>query len=147
MEMIRLDDRETGKALLLGHLTGDDGKLILSVTEGRTDSHRSVILRPEWLRPLAAWFAGEAEPGIVGHDEYGLPYGRWLAIGSDEGAVVTSTHAQALLDCRSPFGTARVVIGPRGRHGLAVTLTAGARADVAAYLRRADAEQWTEPAA
>ncbi|MGW2213291.1 hypothetical protein, partial [Streptomyces sp. NPDC001781] len=111
---------------------------------GPEPRHHSVILRPEWLRPLAAWFAGEARPGIVGRDEYGMPYGRWLAVNGDETAVAASTHSEARMDCVSPFGTARVAVGVRrGLSALAVMLTPEARQDVAVYLRRADAAHWT----
>jgi hypothetical protein len=100
-----------------------------------------VILRQEWLRPLAAWFAGEAHPGIVGHDEYGMPYGRWLAINGDESAVAVGVHTEAQLSCELPFGTAWVTVSVRrGTSSLEVALSAGARQDVATWLRRADAQ-------
>lgn len=121
-----------------------DGRLTMMMMHGRTPWHSSVILRPEWLRPLAAWFAGEAEPGIVGHDEYGMPYGRWLAVAGDEAAVAYSTHTQAELTCTHPYGTARVAIGKRNRPvRFAVTLSSGARTATATYLRRVSAVSWT----
>lgn len=125
-----------------------DGRLTMTVMHRHTGGQDSVILRPEWLRPLAAWFAGEARPGIVGHDEYGMPYGCWLAIGGDESAVVTSTHTEALLDCPAPFDAARVRIGVRrGRPRFTARLSPEARQEVAAHLRRTDAGSWTRSAA
>jgi hypothetical protein len=108
--------------------------------------HNGVVLRPEWLRPLAAWFAGEAQPVSLG-DRPGALYGCTLDIRSDEYAIVWSTHTWARLDCVLPFGTARVQVGPRGKaYGSTVMLSAEGRVDVAAWLRRIDAEGWTSAA-
>ncbi|QDN64464.1 hypothetical protein [Streptomyces sp. S1D4-14] len=126
-------------------LAPGDGKLVLSVLTGSVPEHRSVALEPSYLLPLAAWFAGEACPGIVGHDEYGTPYGRWLTIGGDEAAVMYGTHTEARMRCTLPFGKAGVTIGQRGRTGgFTVTLSPEARQGVAAWLRRMDAESWPE---
>ena len=119
-----------------------DGRLTMTVLHWHADDG-DVILRPEWLRPLAAWLAGEAEPGIVGHDEYGMPYGRWLAIGGDETAVIYSTHTRAEMRCLFPYGTARVAVGPRNRDArFVMMLSPEARAATAAHLRRITAESW-----
>lgn len=124
-----------------------DGKLLMTVRNPDIGGHDSVVLDADWLLPLAAWFAGEAQPGIVGHDEYGAPYGRWLAIASDEAAVAYGTHTWARLDCLRPYGRARVAIGPRGRAGgFAAMLSPSARAAVATWLRRVAAEYRSESA-
>lgn len=117
----------------------DSTRLVMSVVypEGQRDS---VVLQRSWLRPLAAWLAGEAQPGIVGHDEYGLPHGRWLTIAGDETAVAYGALTWARLECSRPFGTARVTVGRRGLFGgLTVTLSPEARQHTAAWLRRTDA--------
>lgn len=142
VERLELEGNVAGTALVFAP-TGD-GRLTLTVGPSNTSPHGSVVLQPEWLRPLAAWLAGDTRPGIVGHDEYGMPYGRWLAIAGDETAVVYATHTRAELTCRLPFGTARVAIGPRGRATrYAVMIPPEARTELAAYLRRADAEHWS----
>lgn len=142
VERFEIEGNVTGTALVFAP-TGD-GRLTMTVGRSNTSPHGSVVLRPEWLRPLAAWLAGDARPGIVGHDEYGMPYGRWLAVAGDETAVVYGTHTRAELTCRLPFGTARVAVGPRDRATRhAVMLSPEARAEAAAYLRRVDAAHWT----
>lgn len=128
-----------------------DGKLLMTVwslDRSGLGGHESVTLQTSWLRPLAAWLAGEAQQGIVGHGEYGMPYGRWLTIGGDETAVACSTHTEARLECRSPYGSARVTIGPRGRQvrGYTTVLSPRARREMAAWLRRADSKHWTRTA-
>lgn len=143
MKTFEISGNVTGTALRVART--EDGRLTMTAwVDGYTDSHDSVILRPEWLRPLAAWLAGEAEPGIAGHDEYGTPYGRWLAVSGDETAVVYSTHTRAELTCSLPFGAARVAVGPRNRLvRFVVMLSPEARVQVAAHLRRISAESWT----
>jgi hypothetical protein len=114
----------------------DAGKVALSVVHGHTDEHPSVVLQPDWLLPLAAWFAGEAQPAALG-DRPGTLYGWRLDVRGDELAVIWNTHTWARLDCVRPFGVARVLIGPRGRgHGKDVMLWPEARQDAAAWLRR-----------
>lgn len=121
----------------------DNGKILLTVLSRTGGAHESVVLRPAYLRPLAAWMAGEAQPGIVGHDEYGMPYGRWLSVAGDRTAVVYGTHSVAQMECAAPYGAARVALGPRRGSGtLAVRLLPEARTDLAAWLRRADAQGW-----
>ena len=145
MDMIQLDDQTAGTSLRL--VPSADGRVALTVMRGPGPEHTGVILRREWFRPLASWLAGEAGPGIVGHDEYGMPYGRWLVVAGDETAVVYGTHTWAQLRCSEPFGPALVTVGPRGlARGLTVLLTFGGRTDVAAWLRRADAESWAKSA-
>lgn len=122
-----------------------DSKTLMSATG--PGGHSSVLLDPAWLRPLAAWFAGEAQPMHLG-DRPGTLYGRSLVIHNDETAVVWSTHTWARLGCRLPFGPAQVTIGPRGKdHGWVIKLSPGARGWAAARLRRVDSGGWTEPAA
>lgn len=124
-----------------------DGKLVMLAL--RAAEHRSVILDPTWLRPLAAWFAGEAQPAALGEDAL-MPYARRLAVYPDALALVWSTHTEAWLRCAEPYGPARVVIGQRGHmpsSSLSVILLPRARTEAAAYLRRADSEHWTGSAA
>jgi len=145
MEPFEIPGSVAGTALRF-EPAGDGRPVMTAWVDGYTAGYNSVVLRPEWLRPLAAWFAGEAEPGIVGHDEYGMPYGRWLTMAGDETAVVTNTHTEARLECLSPYGHAWVTIGPRNWHvQAAVGLSPGARAEAAAFLRRISAESWTAP--
>lgn len=135
----------TGTALVFS--PAGDGSLVMTVAHENAAGHNSVILRPEWLRPLAAWFAGEAESVRRGEPLH-VPYSRQLCVADDEEAMVWSTHTWARLRCRLPFGTALVTAGPRGRYfGWAVMLSPGARQDAAAFLRRADAAHWAVPAA
>lgn len=142
MERLEIEGNTAGTALVFAP-TGD-GRLTMTVGHANTSPHGSVILLPEWLRPLAAWLAGDARPGIVGHDEYGMPYGRWLTVGGDETVVMYGTHTRAEMTCLLPFGTARVAVGPRDRAvRYAVMLSPEARAEAAAYLRRVDAAHWT----
>jgi hypothetical protein len=113
----------------------------MTVQHPTSGVHNSVVLRPDWLLPLAAWFAGEAQPAALG-DLPGTLYGRRLDIAGDEYAVLWSTHTWARLDCVRPFGIARVQAGPRGRaYGSAVFLTPRARTDAAVWLRRMGAGQ------
>lgn len=122
-----------------------DGKMLMTAHGPSTGGHSSVLLNADWLLPLAAWFAGEARPAALG-DLPGTLYGRRLDVRGDEAAIVWNTHTWARLDCIRPFGTARVAVGPRGRGFVCtVTLSPEARQDVAAWLRRADAEGWTKP--
>lgn len=126
-----------------------DGKLLMSVLRGGVGEHSSVILDPSWFRPLAAWFAGEAQPAALG-DDLLLPYGRRLTVYPDALALVWSTHTEAWLHCDQPYGPARVAVAPRGRmasRSLTVVLPPTARAETAAWLRRADAAHWAESAA
>lgn len=121
------------------------GKPLLTAMSG--DVHHSVLLAPGWLLPLAAWFAGEAQPVALG-DRPGTLYGRTLDVRGDGDALVWNTHTWARLDCLLPYGSARVRIGPRGRDTCtAVMLSPEARQDVAAWLRRAAAEGWATQAA
>lgn len=123
--------------------TPADGKMLMTVHVRTADAHSSVLLAPDWLLPLAAWFAGEARPAALG-DVPGTLYGRRLDVRGDEAAIVWGTHTWARLDCILPFGAARVTAGPRGRgFPCTVMLPPEARQDVAAWLRRADAEGWT----
>lgn len=125
-----------------------DGKLTMTVWSldrlGLTGGSQSVVLQPGWVRPLAAWFAGEAEPAVLGDDAL-MPYPRRLAVCGDELAMVWATYTQAWLRCSEPYGTARIIVGPRGHMVSAsqtVLLGPRARAGVAEFLRRADAESW-----
>jgi hypothetical protein len=125
----------------------DDPKPVMSVQAPGAGGYSAVLLAADWLLPLAAWFAGEAQPASVG-DLPGTLYGRTLDVRGDEAAIVWNTHTWARLDCILPFGTARVTIGPRGKaYGTVVMLEPEARQDVAAWLRRADAEDRARPAA
>lgn len=119
-----------------------DGRLLMTAHGPSTGGHSCVLLDPLWVLPLAAWFAGEAQPAALG-DLPGTLYGRRLDVRGDEAAIVWNTHTWARLGCSLPFGTARVVVGPRGKGcGCTVTLSPEARQGVAAWLRRADAEGW-----
>ena len=141
MERLEIPGNVTGTALVF--TPNDDGRLTMTVGVSNTSPHGSVVLQPGWLLPLAAWLAGDARPGIVGHDEYGMPYGRWLTVAGDETAVMYGTHTRAEMTCLLPFGTARVAVGPRDRAvRYAVMLSPEARAEAAAYLRRVDAVHW-----
>lgn len=142
MERLEIAGNVTDTALVFAPT--EDGRLRMTVQHFTAGLHDSVVLRPEWMRPLAAWLAGDARPGIVGHDEYGTPYGRWLTVAGDETAVAYGAHARAELTCRQPYGAARVAIGPRNRPTrCAVMLSPEARAEAAAHLRRIDAAHWT----
>ncbi|WP_086559960.1 hypothetical protein [Streptomyces africanus] len=124
-------------------ITPADGKLLMTVVGPFAGGHSGVLLSPDWVLPLAAWFAGEAQPVALG-DRPGTLYSRRLDVSGDEYSVVWNTHTWARLDCLLPFGTARVQTGPRGKaYGSTVMLSPEARQDVAAWLRRADAEGWT----
>lgn len=124
-----------------------DGAPFMAVTGWNVGGHSAVKLDPSWLRPLAAWFAGEAQPAALG-DHPGTLYGRRMDIVGDEETVIWSMHTWARLDCRLPFGTARVSIGPRDKgYGWTVLLSPEARQDVATWLRRADAEHRASPKA
>ncbi|WP_030248029.1 hypothetical protein [Streptomyces sp. NRRL S-455] len=128
---------------------GHAGTLTMTTQFITAGTYNGVVLQPSWVLPLAAWFAGEAQPAAHG-DLPGTLYGRRMDIAGDEYAIVWSTHTWAQLDCVLPFGTARVQAGPRGReYGSTVMLAPEARVDVAAWLRRTHAEGWTqrEPAA
>jgi hypothetical protein len=125
---------------------GHGGTLILTAQFITAGVHNSVVVQPSWVLPLAAWFAGEAQPVALG-DRPGTLYGRRMDIAGDEYAVLWSTHTWARLDCVLPFGTARVQAGPRGKaYGSTVMLSAEGRAAVAGWLRRTDAEGWTSAA-
>lgn len=142
VERFEIPGNVTGTTLVFAPAA--DGRLIMTAHHFTTPAYNSVVLQPEWLRPLAAWLAGDARPGIVGHDEYGMPYGRWLTVAGDETAVAYETRATAELTCRQPYGTARIAVGPRNRPArCAVMLSPDARTRTAAYLRRVDAESWT----
>lgn len=119
-----------------------DGRLTMTVMHWHTGRHDSVILRPEWLGPLAAWLAGEAEPvTITAPGDACKTYGRRLVIDGDELAEVYSTHTVARLDCRMPFGTARVAVSVRrGTSSLVAVLSPEARQAGATWLRRAGAQ-------
>lgn len=143
MQPFEISGNTPGTALRFA--SAGDGRLTMAVIRLNRDCG-GVDLRPEWLLPLAAWFAGEARPGIHGHDEYGTPQGRSLAISGDEAAVVWDTRLWARLDCLLPFGAARVRIGPRGEQGSRVVmLPPHARQDVAMRLREADAAHRARP--
>lgn len=115
----------------------DDGATLVVVRF--LDTRYSVILDPSWLLPVAAWFAGEAQPVALG-DRPGTLYGRRVDVFGDERATVWNERTWARLDCVLPFGTARIVAGPRGRaSGVTVMLTPQARQDVAVHLRRLNA--------
>ncbi len=145
MERLEIEGTVAGTALVFTPV--EDGKLLMTVGAANTSPHGSVVLQPGWLRPLAAWLAGDARPGIVGHDEYGTPYGRWLTIAGDETAVVYGTHTRAELTCAQPYGAARIAAGPRDRATrYAVTVPPEARTEAAAYLRRIDASRWAAQA-
>lgn len=119
------------------------GKTSMTVQAPGAGGYASVLLAADWLLPLAAWFAGEAQPAALG-DRPGTLYGRTLDVRGDESAIVWNTHTWARLECTLPFGDVRVQIGPRGKgYGTPVTLLPETRQDVAAWLRRADAEGWT----
>jgi hypothetical protein len=122
---------------------GHDGTLVMTVQFITPGGHNGVVLDPSWILPLAAWFAGEAQPAALG-DLPGTLYGKRMDISGDEYAIVWSTHTWARLDCLLPFGTARVQAGPRGKaYGSVVMLTPEGRAAAAEWLRRTDAEGWT----
>jgi hypothetical protein len=123
-----------------------DGRLVMLALFITSGGHNGVVLDPDWFRPLAGWFAGEAQPAALG-DLPGTLYGKRMDIAGDEYAIIWSTHTWARLDCVLPFGTARVQTGPRGKaYGSAVMLSAEARQDVAGWLRRTAAEGWTAAA-
>lgn len=123
-----------------------EDKLLMTARFIHATPHTSVLLAADWVLPLAAWFAGEAQPVSLG-DRPGTLYGRRLDVSGDEYAVIWNTHTWARLDCVLPFGTARVQAGPRGKaYGTTVMLSAESRQDAATWLRRADAEGWTRPA-
>lgn len=118
-----------------------DGSPSLTTEGPYIGRQNAVLLRPDWLLPLAAWFAGEAQPGITGHGEYGDPQGRWLAVAGDDAAIVYGARSWARLECLTPYGGARVSVGPRGRmYGTAVLLPPEGRQNAAAWLRRTNAE-------
>jgi hypothetical protein len=130
-----------GTALELAPSAG--GKPDMTVLGPRTSGHSGVLLDADWVLPLAAWFAGEAQPVSLG-GRPGTLYGRTLDVRGDERAIVWNTHTWARLDCLLPFGDARVTIGPRGKgYGSTVMISPEARQDVAAWLRRANSEGWT----
>jgi hypothetical protein len=102
MDIFEVAGNVAGTALRFGPT--EDGRLAMTVLHRGVGRRDSVILRQEWLRPLAAWFAGQ-------------------------------------LSCELPFGTAWVTVSVRrGTSSLEVALSAGARQDVATWLRRADAQ-------
>lgn len=131
--------RETALRLAPSHC----GKPGMTVQAPGAGGYATVLLAADWLLPLAAWFAGEAQPAALG-DRPGTLYGRTLDVRGDDAAIVWNTHTWARLACLTPFGSATVRIGPRGRaYGTVVMLDPGERQDAAAWLRRADAEGWT----
>lgn len=141
MERLEIAGRTAGTALVFAPI--EDGTLLMTVGRFNTSPFGSVVVQPGWLRPLAAWLAGDARPGIVGHDEYGMPYGRWLTIAGDETAVVYGTQTRIELTCSQPYGSAHVTAGPRERaFRYAVVIPPEARTEAAAYLRRVDAARW-----
>lgn len=143
VERLEIAGTTAGTALVFA--PADDGRLTMTVGASNTSLYGSALLQPEWLRPLAAWLTGDARPGIVGHDDYGMPYGRWLTVGGDETAVVYGTHTRAELTCLTPYGHARVGVGPRDRAvRYTVVLSHEARTEAAAYLRRVDAARWAD---
>lgn len=137
METFRIPGNTWGTALWIRPISSS--AITLDVRNSDIGGHGSVVVRPEWLRPLAAWFAGEAEPVSLGD-----PGSTQLYVVNDEAAVVWSTHTWARLRCRLPFGTAVVTAGPRGKDfGRVVMLSPEARQQVAGWLRRVDAEHRT----
>ena len=146
MEPFEISGAPPGTAL---RFTPARGRLVMAVTGRNAGGHQGVLLQPAWLRPLAAWFAGDGEPVHLGGDAL-LPYARRLAVYPDDLALVWSTHTEAWLRCSCPYGGAGVVIGPRGRmatRSLSVRLSPRARLETAERLRHADAESWARPAA
>lgn len=114
------------------------GKTSMTVQAPGAGGYATVLLAAGWLLPLAAWFAGEAQPVSLG-DRPGT-----LDVRGDESAIVWDTRTWARLECILPFGDVRVQIGPRGKgYGTPVTLLPETRLDVATWLRRADSEGWT----
>jgi hypothetical protein len=128
------------RGTLLRFAPADDGKLTMAILRQETSGHDSAIIRPEWLRPLAAWFAGEAERAALG-DDLLVPCARRLAVHTDGLAVVYSARTEAWLRCYEPYGPAWVTVMPRrAASGPSVALMPEARQDVATRLRRFDAE-------
>lgn len=118
--------------------------VLMTVDGPFAGEHTAALLSPDWLLPLAAWFAGEAQPAALG-DRPGTLYGVNLAAHGDGKAVVWNTHTWARLDCLRPFGDARVQIGPRGKaYGSVVLLPPEGRQNAAAWLRRTRPEGWTQ---
>lgn len=141
MERLEISGDTDGTALVFA--PAGDGRLTMTVGLSNTSPYGSVALQPEWLRPLAAWLAGDAGPGIVGHDDYGTPYGSWLAVAGDETVVMYGVHARVEMTCLSPYGHARVAVGPRDRAvRYTAVLSPEARTEAASYLRRVDAARW-----
>lgn len=125
-----------GSDTALHFIPNGGDELVMRVHNGPGD--QSVTLRPEWLRHLAAWFAGEAEPVAAGDDRL-FTDARRLAVHGDEMVLVYSPDSEAWLRCSQPYGTARVVVGPRAHmisSSVVVLLSPGARQDIAVYLRR-----------
>jgi hypothetical protein len=121
----------------------EDGKPAMTVEGLFAGQYTTVLLSADWLLPLAAWFAGEAQPAALG-DRPGTLYGASLAVHGDETATVWNTYTWARLECLTPYGDARVAIGPRGKeYGTSVLLPPEGRQSAAAWLRRTDAEDWT----
>lgn len=137
MDALTLQGAVGGTALLLGL---SDGSPSLTTEGPGAGGYCTVLLAADWLLPLAGWFAGEARHVSLG-DLPGTLYGRRLDVRGDETAFVWNTHTWARLECDLPYGIARVTVGPRAKtHGTSVRLSPEARQDVAAWLRRADAE-------
>jgi hypothetical protein len=149
VEPFEITGSAPGTALRLTQSTdGTTSMTVWDLDRSGFGGRMSVVLRTGWLRPLAAWFAGEAEPASMGGNPLDRS-GYRLAVYPDELALVWSTHTEAWLRCAEPYGEAAVVIGLRGRMAstnLAVRLSPGARAATAAHLRRTDAERWALPA-
>ncbi|MER7488697.1 hypothetical protein ABTY20_22890 [Streptomyces sp. NPDC126497] len=120
-----------------------DGSTSLTVEGPFAGEHTTVLLSADWLLPLAAWFAGEAQPAALGARPGAL------IVHGDESAAVWDARTGARLECVLPFGSARVTIGPRGKvYGTTAMLPPEGRQSAAAWLRRTAAEDWARrPAA
>jgi hypothetical protein len=114
------------------------GTLRMSVS-----GYAHTVLERPFLRPMAAWFAGEAQPCTVD----AVPVS-WLVVHSDALLTVHGGRTTARLNCASPFGAARVAIvwNETGRTQ-SVMLSPDARLAAATWLRRADARDWARPTA
>lgn len=121
-------------------IPGAGGSVILIAQEDRPGQRARVTVRPEWLRPLAAWLAGESRlPSVSDVEDGGA-----LVLLSDERALIWNERTWARLECRMPFGPAHVSLHFRGLStGCSVFLSPEARLEAATLLRRQDARTWT----
>lgn len=122
-------DGETFRLVAIG-----DGRAVLAVARSHGYAPLTVTVEREWVRPLAAWLAGESDPLETPAGQSVLR----LSIASDYEARVFDLRAWALLTCERPFGTASVVItrtGEQPRDGYAARVTADGREQAAAWLR------------